>query len=73
MYKIRVNSEIKLIKMSYIKQILIGTIKKVLKYILDKLSSMSFIGDNMRPFKSYAGTSRESVDECVDLAGSMRI
>ncbi len=51
--------------MSYIKQILIGTIKKVLKYILDKLSSMSFIGDNMRPFKSNAGTSRENAGESV--------
>ncbi|CAM3854528.1 DUF397 domain-containing protein [Pseudoalteromonas mariniglutinosa] len=27
----------------------------------------------MRPFKSYAGTSRENAGECVDLAGSMRI
>ena len=60
-------------KMSYIKQILIRTIKKVVKYILDKLSSISLIRDNMRPFKSYAGTSRENAGECVDLAGSLRI
>jgi len=32
---------------------------------LDKLSSIPFIGDNMRPFKSYAGTSRESAGENV--------
>jgi len=59
--------------LSYKKQILSKSIEKVLKYVLDKLSSMSLMRDNMRPFKSYAGTSRESVDECVDLAGSMRI
>ncbi|MFT6790506.1 MAG: hypothetical protein ACJAVX_003917 [Pseudoalteromonas rhizosphaerae] len=47
--------------------------KKVVKYILDKLSSMSLMRDNMRPFKSYAGTSRENAGECVDLAGSLRI
>jgi len=59
--------------LSYIKQILSKSIEKVLKIVLDKLSSMSLMRDNMRPFKSYAWTSRENADECVDLAGSMRI
>ena len=59
--------------MSYIKQILSESIEKVFKFILDKLSSMPLMRDNMRPFKSYAGTSGENADECVDLAGSMRI
>ncbi|BED87717.1 hypothetical protein PAT01_19270 [Pseudoalteromonas atlantica] len=59
--------------MSYKKQILSKSIKKVFKIVLDKLSSMSLMRDNMRPFKSYAGTSGENADECVDLAGSMRI
>lgn len=47
--------------------------KKVSKFVLDKLSSMALIRDNMHPFKSYAWTSGENADECVDLAGSMRI
>jgi hypothetical protein len=59
--------------LSYIKQILSESIEKVFKFILDKLSSMPLMRDNMRPFKSYAGTSGENADECVDLAGSMRI
>lgn len=60
------------INLSFIKQILIKSLKKVYKFILDKLSSMPLLRDNMRPFKSYAGTSGENAGECVDLAGSMR-
>jgi len=58
--------------MSFIKQILTKMMKKVFKFILDKLSSIALIRDNMRPFKSYAGTSGENAGECVDLAGLTR-
>jgi len=32
---------------------------------------MPLLRDNMRPFKSYAGTSGENAGLCVDLSGSI--